>query len=444
MRATFGLSVSYWLGILARVSFAAVLFFTPFRWRIVLWSRPTFPVYPDYTDFLLYSADIALIFTIVFWGCSLLLSPRKLALGSALIWISLICLTLAGLVSSVGGEDSVLSRYQGVRLVLLFLFYLYIVNEITLPEWVLVPVGLQILLQSVIAISQSLLQRSLGWLSLGELRLDPQVAGVSIVPSGGLRFLRAYGLADHPNILGGCLAFGLILLFAWMMYGSSKSRWFALIAFLPGLLALVLTFSRSAWLGFLTGASFMVGLEALLRRWNSVKYAALIASISLLIVIPLLNKNAELFRVRMDVTSAEERFEQQSLDERAFLIRSGATIFAEHSALGIGLGASPLALKSRFPGFPTNYQPPHYTLLVAAMETGVVGAAFYSFLIVAPVIDFLSHWRAYVERPVLLGAFALLLALMVIGLFDYYTWLNNAGRIWQWLAWGLWSTAKAV
>ena len=50
--------------------------------------------------------------------------------------------------------------------------------------------------------------------------LDPTQSGVSIVAaSGGSRLLRAYGLTDHPNILGGCLAFGLLLLLALDLQG---------------------------------------------------------------------------------------------------------------------------------------------------------------------------------------------------------------------------------
>ena len=47
---------------------------------------------------------------------------------------------------------------------------------------------------------------------LGELVLDPRQNGVSVVATSGTeRLLRAYGLTDHPNILGGLLVFGLLL-----------------------------------------------------------------------------------------------------------------------------------------------------------------------------------------------------------------------------------------
>ncbi len=440
-------SYPYWysrfLVIAARISFALTIVLAPLRWRIILWERPTFPVYGDYTNFLLFASDIALIYTLIFWGSSLLLSPRKVSFGSASIWIFLIGLTMAGFVSIYASEDNILSIYQFIRLGFLFLFYLYIVNEIPSPRWVLVPVGLQILVESMIAIWQSLLQHSLGLRTLGELPLDPNIKGVSVVLANGFRFLRAYGLSDHPNILGGCLAFGLIILLAVILYSENRARWIASIFFLPALVALVLTFSRSAWISFLIGSSFMVGMEAVLRRWESIKRAVWLGLVSILIITPVAWKNRQFFGVRLNAggSFSQAPFEQQSVGERMLLIRSGNQIFVEHSVTGIGLGASPLAMKRRFPYFQTNYQPPHYTLLAAALETGVIGAIFYFLLLVMPWIIFLPRWKSIATQPYLMSTFILLLAITIVGLFDYYTWLNAAGRVWQWLAWGLWSLA---
>jgi O-antigen ligase len=435
---------SRYLELAARISFALTVVFAPLRWRVILWDRPTFPIYGDYTDFLLYASDITLIYTLIFWGSSLLLIPRKVSFGSASIWILLAGLTLAGFVSVFGGEDTILSRYQSLRLFILFLFYLYIVNEITSPLWVIAPVGLQVLLQSLVAIRQSLLQHSVGLQSFGELLLDPETTGVSVVLANGFRFLRAYGLADHPNILGGCLAFGLVLLLAVLLHGGRSVRWLAVIVFMPSLLALVMTFSRSSWISFFIGGSFLVGIEAVLHRWDLVRRAAMVGLVGIFFVAPFVLRNVQFFGVRFNAGGSfkQATYENQSLGERMLLIRSGNRIFVEHSVAGTGLGTSPLAMKRRFPDFQTNYQPPHFTLLAAAMETGVIGATFYFLLLITPVIIFLQRWKSFAARPHIVAAFALLLTMTVVGFFDYYTWLNAAGRIWQWLAWGLWSSVS--
>ena len=129
------------------------------------------------------------------------------------------------------------------------------------------------------------------------------------------------------------------------------------------------------------------------------------------------------------------------MQERAFLLDAGNTIFVEHSVVGVGLGSASLAMKNRFENFPLNFQPPHYAILVAAMETGILGGIFYLLLLVIPFVSFISNWKSFSQKPLMMGAFALLLAITVVGFFDYYTWSYSYGRTWQWMGWGFYSAA---
>lgn len=410
----------------------------PFRLRAVLWYRPFFPVYADYTDFLLFISDITLIFTLVFWACSLMLEPRKVKAGSPLIWVLLVGLTIAAWISTLGSVDSIITRYHAVRFVMLLLFYLYIVNEIFSVIWVIVPAALQGLLQLPVALGQSLMQKSLGLQFFGEHLLDPQVLGTSIIPANGERILRAYGLADHPNILGGCLAFVMVLLLAVALYGKNRQPVLAACGFIILFPALLLTFSRSAWLSLFVAVSFMVMCEVLARRWDSLKQLAILGAMSLVVSIPIFTNYLAVFDQRFNAGNVAQ---DATLNERAYLMEAGNTLFVEHSAIGIGLGASPLAMKLRFEDFRIYYQPPHFTPLTSALETGVIGAAPYLLLFLVPVLGFLLRWRFYIQHPLILGAFALLLSVSVVNLFDYYTWMYAPGRLWQWLVWGLYSSA---
>ena len=420
----------------ARLSFALTIILAPFRWRMEILSRPFHPLYSDYTDFLLFASDIALLFTLAFWLVSLILNPRKLKTGHWFIWVSLLGLTLSGWVSILGSEDYILSAYHAVRFVFLLFFYLYIVNEIPSPKWVVIPVGIQVLLQSFIAIGQSLAQSSLGLGFLGEHTLDPAQSGVSIVPVAEVRFLRAYGLSDHPNILGGCLAFGLILLLAVVLYGKERQPLITSAGFLVVFPALVMTFSRSAWVSLMVAVSFLVACEALARRWDSVKRIFILGTASLLVVSPFLIQNLGVFETRVNSGNVTQ---DDQMKERTYLLGAGNTLFVEHSVIGVGLGAAPVALRNRFEYFPLDYQPPHFAMLTVAMEVGVVGGMFYLFLLIAPAVMFMFRWKIFIEKPQVLATFALMLALFVVGLFDYYTWSFGAGRLWQWMAWGLFS-----
>jgi O-antigen ligase len=423
----------------ARLFLALLVFLIPFRWRVELLARPAPPIYSDYTDFHLFASDIALIGALAFWALSLAANPRALKMGSALIGVCLAGLTVAAWVSVLGSEDPFLSRYHAVRFVGLFLFYQFAVNEIQSPLWVIVPAALQIIVQSVIGVGQTLAQSSLGLQALGEHVLDPAHSGVSVIKGEeGLRFLRAYGLSDHPNILGGCIAFGLVLLLAVTLYGERRQPALASALFLIAFPALVMTFSRSAWLSLMAAGGFMVGCEAIARRWDSVKRAILLGMLSLLAVSPFIVENSGVFQLRVDA----DEIARDAVRERAFLLEAGNALFVEHSAVGVGLGASPLAMKTHFEYFPLNYQPPHFTVLTAALETGVIGGSFYLLLLLAPVAAFLLRWRTFIHQPLMMGALALLLTLAVVGLFDYYTWTYAPGRLWQWLGWGLYSAAR--
>lgn len=410
----------------------------PFRLRLALWTRPFFPVYSDYTDFLLFVSDIPLLFTLVFWGCSLMIEPRPLKAVNPLMWFLLTGITLAAWISVLGSVDPIITYYHAVRFVFLQFFYLYIVNEIKNLAWVLIPAAIQALIQAPVAIGQFISQSSIGLQIFGEHTLNPSIVGTSIIPVHGERVLRAYGLADHPNILGGCLAFILVLLFAVVLYGKRRHSYLAGLAFVLTFPAMLLTFSRSAWVALFISASFMLACEILAKRWDGMKRLILLGVLSLVIIIPFLWNNLDVFGQRVNYGNIAQ---DHPMNERAYLLDAGNTLFVEHSAVGVGLGASPLAMKLRFENFRVNFQPPHFTPLLTALETGVIGGAFYLLLLLVPGFTFLLRWRYYLQHPLALGAFSLLLAISVVNLFDYYTWMYAPGRLWQWLAWGMYSAA---
>ena len=367
-----------------------------------------------------------------------MLEPRTLKVGNPLIWFLLLGITLSAWISILGSVDPIISSYHAVRFVFLLLFYLYIVNEVVNIVWMLAPTVIQGLMQAPIAIRQFAKQSSLGLRSLGEHFLDPLVLGTSIIPVNGERILRAYGLADHPNILGGCLAFVLVMLFAVVFYGKKWQVYFAGVAIIPTFLALLLTFSRSAWVALFVALSFMLVCDILSKRWDGVKRAVLLGVLTVVVIIPFIWKNLPVFSQRVNSGNVAQ---DHPMNERAYLLDAGNTLFVEHSAVGVGLGASPLAMKLRFENFRVNYQPPHFTPLLSALETGVLGGGFYLLLFLAPGVTFLLRWRHYIQHPLVLGAFSLLFAISVVNVFDYYTWLYAPGRLWQWLAWGLYSMA---
>jgi O-antigen ligase len=430
-------------GRIARIAFYATLVLLPFRSRVVLLARPNDPIFKDYTDFLLFLPDITLFAALLVWAYATWMERKPVRFGPAYMWIPLTGLSIAGLLSVIFSVDRALSLYHAIRFGLLFLFYLYVVNgRISILE-IGLAIGVQGTLQSIVAIGQSVSQRSVGLQAFGEYDLDPLWSGVSIVSDGSMRFLRAYGLTDHPNILGGCLAFGLLAVLGVYLHGEpARLQWIAAIMFASMSLALLLTFSRASWLSFITGTGLVVVLEARAGRRENLKSMIRLGIGTSMLLIPFIVSNRGYLGARLNAGDSFEdvRAEAQSMDERLFLNQTANRIFARHPLTGVGLSASPVAMKMEFPEFPTYYQPPHFTLLAAAVETGIVGAMFYFLLMVLPWMVFLRRRNLW-TNPNVIGAAGLLLAVTVVGFFDYYTWFSTAGRLWQWLAWGLFPVA---
>jgi O-antigen ligase len=434
---------SVWTLFAARLAFAMTVVLIPFRVRYILMERPAPPAYKDFTDFLLFGSDISVLVLLLFWFLSVLAARRSIGLGPKFIWFPMLGLCISGLLSAASSVDAALSFYHLLRLTVLCLFYLFVINEIRSPAWIVVAVAVQVVVQSVFALTQFFLQASIGLKALGEHELDPAVRGVSVVSDGVIRLLRAYGLAEHPNVLGGCLAFGLIILLACYLHGHNRTRAGILLVFLPGLLALLATFSRSAWLAFLAGAGLLVGVELISRRRHNVTSAVWLGLACILVSIPFVWNYSGFVGARLNYADSFERIptETQSILGRRALNEMSLRIFLENPFDGVGLGASALATGRFYPADAGNSVPPHFVLLAVAMETGMAGAVSYLCLLTFPWFV-LAYKRVNVsQKPFLTTASALLLAITLVGLFDIYPWLPPTGQLWHWLIWGLWSVA---
>ena len=126
--------------------------------------------------------------------------PVAALAGRALAGLALLA-TLSALWAPLGW----LRLYQAARLWLLFGLFLVVatVSEARLAlAWGLLISGT---IQASIGLAQFALQRTLGLADLGELVMRPGWSGASVITVSGVPTLRAYGLTQHPNLLGGYL-----------------------------------------------------------------------------------------------------------------------------------------------------------------------------------------------------------------------------------------------
>ncbi|MCB9453341.1 MAG: O-antigen ligase family protein [Anaerolineaceae bacterium] len=289
---------------------------------------------------------------------------------------------------------------------------------------------------SLLAFVQTGLQRDLGLRILGEFALNPAKSGISIVQAEGVRWLRPYGLLPHPNILAGFLIIGLLAALVWVL-DRRRTRWIiGSSVFLLGLWALLLTFSRSAWLGFAVAGFFALPLILRGKLFRRLTKARLVFTTGVVIVtlglFALLYYPFLLSRAGVGGESVELRSVADRNVYAAFAVR----MVSERPITGMGMGNFPwrASYYLQFTAFDLRGEPVHQVLLLVWAELGTVGLC----LLTAALIFGLE---AALRRDVNLNRIALLAgvaALIVVGLFDHYPWtLPQFQAAW----WGLLAAA---
>lgn len=299
-------------------------------------------------------------------------------------------------------------------------------------------------LYSVIGIGQFLFQESPGITILGMSRHNPQEAGTSVLKGDcngePTRMLRAYGGMTHPNVFGGVLAVGVLLaLWLWVNARSLWERVCAPVFVFAGLLALLLTFSRSAWLGCMFG--FFLFLSWLFVRRKNWRRRTIPIFIFVIIVLSFFGM---IFREEVASRFQEKTIVLEgSVRDRARLMRDAFAIWKQHPMVGVGIGNGTLAMMQKEHGenplqknIPVwEYQPAHNIFLWALVELGVVGLVLFLYCI----FQFfrLSQsilWGKDSRKSVILASF---LALVPLALFDHWLWTSHFGILFFFFLFGL-------
>jgi O-antigen ligase len=240
---------------------------------------------------------------------------------------------------------------------------------------------------------------------------------------GGVMFLRAYGTVPHPNILGGLALSGLMGPIA-LFLRDGRQKYSLLFLTGMGAALLLLTFSRSTWLGLTVFLAILVYHSKHIDRR---KLAAILLVIVVSFGLTLLPLRS-LFLNRT-VNSATERF---TFASRLFLTGHALNMIREHPILGVGMGSFVIEL-ARQPGPDGYVEAAHNIPLLIAAELGIFGIYFVFIITVMIGRRILQGTE---PRAILSGA--LLTGFGMISLFDHYLWTLAPGRILLALALGLW------
>ncbi len=315
-------------------------------------------------------------------------------------------------------------------------------------DWFLVTLGILALIHGGVAVAQFVRQGSIGLTFLGELRLDPQIRGSSVIEVRGQRWLRAYGLLPHPNVLGGMM--GMVLFIGlgallgekderragvrWRLWrlGPAESVGIAAVvgvAAVAGIAAVVgmgavaglfLSFSRSAWLGTGVGLLYFALTTRLWLRisWRAEWRRYLLTAGAILIVISGTGLGS-LAMARLG--QASSLLERNSVSERVRDIGQALMLIRHLPLTGVGTGyyldalwAWAGATEQYFPAF----QHVHNVPLLVGAEMGLPGMGLWLCLVTLPVINLAWAARREPLQPARAALGAAFLFVLTVSMLD--------------------------
>lgn len=338
------------------------------------------------------------------WLCGFLAMPQEQRptwqWGKSCITLPLFGLTILACGHVAAGAPPTLL----VMLLLFWFIYLFQINQ-ALPQlkWVFLIV---LVSQSGVAILQFFWQRPLGLAWLGEVNFDVHITGSSVVLHNGTNWLRAYGLNSHPNQLGLLLAF--LLLYLWPHRHDEDAHPFVWVSLVMGVVALLVSWSRAAWLAWLVGMavySLPLRYGRKLRRPHLSRPKAVYSFALLAIGLLFLNSYGDILANRLFLLDGE--LEYSSIYERWRDVQIAINIIGEQGLQGVGLGSYMTAARHIAP----DAQIVHNVPLLVFAELGIMGALLWFWFLLAPLWPFsraIDHRRQT----------AVWLAMIVIALFQ--------------------------
>ncbi len=433
--------------------FYALLFLLPLQTRLFIRPGIINGAYLEYQTISLYLTDIIAVAILSLWIFSYLLPKKepwlKIKLGTEdkrLGIYLLAALEILAFISIYFAPYKLLGLYHYALLLLglglFFVVYRLDFSKLTAVYWFLAGA----FLQSILAISQFVTQRTWANKFFGLAFHDSTMGGVSVIEfydqQGILwRWLRSYGGLDHPNILGGFLALAFILTFYLIInrsqinFARHKQRLmmmlnYGLLLFIG--LGLFFSFSRSAWLAALLGVLiiFLVKDRRLIFRKFEWRYLEskliVIVGLIFLLVFALCSTFIETrfnFYNRLEKISSSERI--NSWPDVVALVKDSPLV-------GQGIGNYATALYERTPYYPAYlYQPVHNFFLLILAELGFIGfiifLAFWIWLLITIIKNLKKNY---------LGL-AIFVALTIIMMLDHWLFSLHFGIMLLWLAAGL-------
>jgi O-antigen ligase len=229
----------------------------------------------------------------------------------------------------------------------------------------------------------------------------------------GLVQTRIRGFMGHWMTFSGELMILNVLLLSHLLFSANHPRWFY-PAFGILSLALLLSLTRNAWLGFLAATFTLIAMRRF--RWIfAIPAVVLIIFVGSVLVFP---------SFVADRISGIFNPNETSNRDRLQMLESGWKIIQDYPITGVGTDM----IKQVYP----RYRPPdspfqehahlHNNLIQLAAENGILTLAAWLWLLVQVLLD-LIRWKRHVmspdERFLIHGTIGVVISVFVAGMFEY-------------------------
>jgi hypothetical protein len=379
--------------------------------------------------------------------------------GGTLLYILLpLALVVWSFISLIWAENKIVAIFRSVKILEFYLLYFFVLVRLfywntnnnvphrTLLNKIFGLIMIIGLFQAIIGITQFILQHSIGLFWLKESLISPNIDGVAKVILNGETFVRAYGLFPHPNILGGFLIFSIFI--SWHYYKSFNSysvvencstpacrqaggtfygagvEQFIKISLGIQLLALILTFSKSAILGLILGLTYHTYINVPRGTFINfiIKRKRLVVVVGLVVIFTF-------FILKPDWHSLFVK----SLDERTVYVNVSRGTIWGNPILGIGSGQFVISMEN-LSVIKENWmlEPVHNVFLLVWSELGLVGIltlALFIFYVLRNVPHGTSSELVKTFGSIFIG-------LLFIMFFDHYLWDIQQGSFLLWMTMG--------
>jgi len=244
----------------------------------------------------------------------------------------------------------------------------------------------------------------------------------------GFKWLQGTGFQSGPMAFAGQMQIFALLALGFLLTGGYRSmprpfqqKWFFLLICGANVSGIIFASERSAWLGFLVSVCC---LTLILSSRKAMLQSFVVSFVSVLaawLFIPVVKKRMLPLLDWQHEVSSKARFRMWDV---AF------DLFKEKPIFGVGATRFPkIAMKDAIvPGRSEFLDHAHSNYFQVLSTTGVVGMAAYLYLCLTMLVNGWRHFKAkpvqafyfnYVDRAVGLSVLAMVISLMISGIFEY-------------------------